>query len=104
MLANAFHFIGGLNAARELDIGLSASATARVDGGFNLKVATRRFAQSVWVEIDGGFEASDAYFHLAPGSEKTLLLRRSPADADKPLRGRVHALNAHNPAKIEIRS
>ena len=104
VLANAFHFIGGLNAARELDIGLSASATARVDGGFNLKVATRRFAQSVWVEIDGGFEASDAYFHLAPGSEKTLLLRRSPADADKPLRGRVHALNAHNPAKIEIRS
>ena len=104
VLANAFHFIGGLNAARELDIGLSASATARMDGGFNLKVATRRFAQSVWVEIDGGFEASDAYFHLAPGSEKTLLLRRSPADADKPLRGRVHALNAHNPAKIEIRS
>ena len=104
VLANAFHFIGGLNAARELDIGLSASATARMDGGFNLKVATRRFAQSVWVEIDGGFEASDAYFHLAPGSETTLLLRRSPAQADKPLRGRVHALNAHNPAKIEIRS
>ena len=104
VLANAFHFIGGLNAARELDIGLSAGATARMDGGFNLKVATRRFAQSVWVEIDGGFEASDAYFHLAPGSEKTLLLRRSPADADKPLRGRVHALNAHHPAKIEIRS
>ena len=102
VLAQAFHFIGGLHTARELDIGLSAIATTRVDGGFNLKVATRRFAQSVWVEIDAGFEASDAYFHLAPGSERTLVLRR--AVADKPLRGRVHALNAHNPAKIEIRS
>ena len=104
VLANAFHFIGGLNAARELDIGLSAVATARPDGAFNLKIATRRFAQSVWVEIDGGFEASDAYFHLAPGSERTLVLRHLPREAAKSLRGRVHALNAHNPAKIEIRS
>ena len=101
VLASAFHFIGGLSATRELDIGLTASATARADGGFDLKVATRRFAQSVWVEIDGGFEARDAYFHLAPGSERTLVLERT---AEKPLRGRVHALNAYNPAKIEIRS
>ena len=101
VLANAFHFIGGLSATRELDIGLSASATARVDGGYNLKVTTRRFAQSVWVELDGGFEASEAYFHLGPGCEKNLQLQRR---ADKPLRGRVYALNAHNPAKIEIRS
>ena len=104
VLASAFHFIGGLSATRELDIGLSASATPRADGGFNLKVATRRFAQSVWVEIDGGFDASDAYFHLAPGSERTLVLQRVPGGAEKPLRGRVHALNAYNPAKIEIRS
>ena len=105
VLANAFHFIGGLSATRELDIGLTAVATTRVDGGFNLEVATHRFAQSVWVEIDGGgFEANDAYFHLAPGSRKTLLLSRVPNESGKPLRGRVHALNVHNPAKIEISS
>ena len=104
VLANAFHLVGGLNVARELDIGLSAVATRRADGAFDLKVATRRFAQSVWVEIDGGFEASDAYFHLAPASERTLVLRRTAGEAEKPLRGRVHALNAYNPAKIEIRS
>jgi beta-mannosidase len=102
-LATGFHFIGGLNAARELDIGLTATATARPDGAYDLKVSTRRFAQSVWIEMDG-FELSDAYFHLAPGSERTLLLRRAAREAEKPLRGRVHALNAHTPAKIELRA
>lgn len=102
-LATAFHFIGGLSAARELDIGLSATASARPDGAFDLQVSTRRFAQSVCIEADG-FEASDAYFHLAPGTGRTLLLRRAPREAEKPLRGRVHALNAHNPAKIELRA
>jgi beta-mannosidase len=102
-LATGFHVIGGLNAAREIDVGLTATATARSDGAFDLKVSTRRFAQSVWIEIDG-FEASDAYFHLAPGSDRTLLLRRAPREAQKPLRGRVHALNAHTPAKIELRA
>jgi beta-mannosidase len=110
-LAQAFHFVQGLPATRELEVGLSATATP-VAGGmstFDVKVATRRFAQSVWIEADG-FTADDAYFHLAPGTERIVRLRRSPHEPDKPLthassglRGRVHALNAHTPAKIELR-
>ena len=109
-LAQAFHFVQGLSAMRELDIGLTASVKAgtpragasRADAPpFEVKISTRRFAQSVWIEADG-FIAEDAYFHLAPGNERTVLLRRSHHDPEKPLRGRVHALNAHTPAKIEI--
>lgn len=124
VLMETFHFVTGLPASRELDVGLSATATPTMhpaaasatgaaatkpqttasDGeiAFHVKITTRRFAQSVWIEADS-FIADDAYFHLAPGSEKTISLRRAPSDPPKPLRGRVHALNAQTPAKIEIR-
>jgi beta-mannosidase len=101
-LAQAFHFIGGLSAGRELEVGLTATATARDEKVFAVRIATRRFAQSLWIEADG-FSPDDAYFHLAPGSEKTVLLHRAPNEPVRPLRGRVHALNAHTPAKIELR-
>ncbi|HEY0340730.1 MAG TPA: glycoside hydrolase family 2 protein, partial [Steroidobacteraceae bacterium] len=102
VLAQAFHMVGGLQATREADIGLSATASARGDT-FDLKITTRRFAQSVWIESEG-FRADDAYFHMAPGSEKTVFLHRSPHEPQRPLRGRVHALNTHTSAKIEIRA
>jgi beta-mannosidase len=101
-LAQAFHFVGGVSAGRELDVGLTATATARDEKVFAVRIATRRFAQSLWIEADG-FSPDDAYFHLAPGSEKTVLLHRTPNEPVRPLRGRVHALNAHTPAKIELR-
>jgi beta-mannosidase len=102
VLAQAFHMVGGLQATREFDLGLSATASARGDT-FELKITTRRFAQSVWIESEG-FRADDAYFHIAPGSAKTLTLARIPNEPERPLRGRVHALNAHTAAKIEIRA
>jgi beta-mannosidase len=101
-LAQAFHFSGGVSAAREFDVGLSATAAVRDETVFEVRIATRRFAQSLWIEADG-FSADDAYFHLAPGSDKTVLLRRIPNEPLRSLRGRVHALNAHTPAKIELR-
>jgi beta-mannosidase len=101
-VAQAFHFVGGVSAGRELDVGLTATATACDEKVFAVRIATRRFAQSLWIEADG-FSPDDAYFHLAPGSEKTVLLRRIPNEPVRPLRGRVHALNAHTPAKIELR-
>jgi beta-mannosidase len=101
-LAEAFHFSGGMSAARELDIGLTATATVRDETTFEVRIASRRFAQSLWIEAEG-FSPDDAYFHLAPGSNRTLLLRRTPSEPVRPLRGRVHALNAHTPAKIELR-
>jgi beta-mannosidase len=101
VLSQACHFVLGLSAAREADIGLTATASARTDSAFDLKIATRRFAQSVWIEADG-YVADDAYFHLAPGAERTVLLQRAPREPARALRGRVHALNALNSTKIEI--
>jgi beta-mannosidase len=124
VLAQAFHFVTGLSAARELDVGMTAvarpitpavpttavaptapaqcnPARATALAGFEVTITTRRFAQSVWIEADG-YIADDAYFHLAPGSTKTVCLRRAPNEPDKPLRGRVHALNAHTPAKLDV--
>jgi beta-mannosidase len=102
VLTQAFHVVGGLQASREYDIGLSATAIAQGDT-YEVRIATRRFAQSVWIESEG-FSAQDAYFHLAPGSEKTVSLLRNPHEMERPLRGRVHALNAYTAAKIEIRA
>ena len=101
VLSQAFHFINGPGLARELDVGLTATATARGDSSFDLRIATRRFAQAVWIEADG-FAADDAYFHMAPGSERTLCLRRVPQEPGRPLRGRIHALNALNTVKMEV--
>lgn len=98
-LATAFHFPVGLPNRRELDVGLTASATPRADGGFDLTVRTRRFAQSVVVEAEG-FAADDAWFHLAPGGERTLAVRR--VSGSGALRGTVRALNAESSAKIVL--
>ena len=100
VLSRAFHFVLGLSAAREPDVGLKAVASARVDSEFDVRVSTRRFAQSVWIEAEG-FVAEDAYFHMAPGTDTTVRLRRIPHETERGLRGRVHALNALTAAKIE---
>lgn len=92
--AEAFHFPVGLPRERELDVGLTASAVP-VEGGFDVTVKTRRFAQSITFDADG-FAPSDAWFHLAPGGSRTIRLR----GAASPLRGYVQALNGESPSKI----
>lgn len=99
LLGQAFHLIGGPGITRELDVGLRATAIRRGDTVFELKIATRRFAQAVWIEADG-FVTDDAYFHLAPGSEMSVKICCS--EPSRTLRGRVHALNAITAAKIEV--
>jgi beta-mannosidase len=100
VLSEAFHFDLRRTAASQADLGLTATTTARENGAFELKIHARRFAQSVWIEADG-FDAGEEYFHLAPGSEKTVVLRPSPHDRARALRGRIHALNALTPAKVD---
>jgi len=104
LLCQAFHFVTGLPATREIDLGMTAVAqpTAPDAAAFAVTITSRRFAQAVCIEADG-FVADDAYFHLAPGSAKTIELRRAPNEPNKALRGRVQALNAHTPVKIEVR-
>ena len=105
-LARAFHFVPGLPSTRELDVGLAAEATLRPDGAYDLVVRTRRFAQSVCVDM-AGFESGENYFHLAPGEERHLQLTRTeghgtltPTAAP---RGTVRALNSETPAQIVLR-
>lgn len=100
-LAETFHFPVGLPSARELDLGLVASARERSDGAFDVTVRTRRFAQSVVLEADG-FTASDAWFHLAPSAERTVVLTRSVPGATAPLKGTLRALNSELTPKIVL--
>lgn len=96
--AQAFHFPEGAPSTRELDVGLEGSARS-IDGNtFAITVRTRRFAQSVVVTADG-FEADDAWFHVAPGGERSLLMRRT-APGTTPLKGVATALNSEASAKI----
>ncbi len=94
-----FHFPLGLPSARELDLGLIAQARPRTDGDFDLALRTRRFAQSLVVDVEG-FAADDAWFHLPPGGERSLRLRRISGSAATVLRGTVRALNCESAAKI----
>jgi len=95
-VAEGFYFPRGLSAARALDVGLTAEATEH-DGGARLVLRTRRFAQSIAIEA-AGFEPEDAYFHLAPGGERSVRLRR--VSGTGPARGTVQPLNAETPARF----
>jgi len=100
-LTEAFYFDLRRMADSRADLGLEAVGSARSDGGFDLKITTRRFAQSVWIEAEG-FISEEDYFHLAPGAGKTIILRPDPGGKTRALRGRIHALNTLAPAKIGI--
>jgi beta-mannosidase len=94
--AEAFHFPLGLPRGRELDVGLAIESR----GGGTFAVRTRRFAQSVCLEVEGAGRVpaarpSDNYFHLAPGTEKLVRI----AGAAK--RVLASALNAEATARAE---
>jgi beta-mannosidase len=99
VLTEAFFFPLGLPNATEAEVGLRTQASARPDGSYELRLSTRRFAQSVHIEASG-FAADDDYFHLAPGSTRAILLRPLGAAAPAP-RGTVRALNSTATASIE---
>jgi beta-mannosidase len=97
-LAEAFHFPLGLPRARERDVGLTAEARADATGVV-LVVKTRRFAQSIAVSVEG-YEAEDSFFHLAPGGERTIPLRRLSAAAGA--RATLQPLNAEVSTKLVL--
>ena len=107
VLARAFHFIGALPSDRETDVGLSATLATAADGGRSITVTTRRFAQTVRVEVPG-FRCEDDAFHLAPGESRTLALTPAAAAAQwaahevgrVTMRATVRALNSETIAKV----
>ncbi len=95
----AFFFPVGLPSTREIDVGLVADARAVGEAEWDLTIRTRRFAQSIVLEAEG-FVPDDAWFHLAPGSQRTLRVRR--VTGTSALKGSVRALNAETAAKIVV--
>ena len=97
-VSETFHLPAGQARPQEPDLGLEARADP-VGDNWELRVAARRFAQ--WVAIDvPGFAPADSWFHVAPGGERRLTLQ--PLAEGKPPRGRVRALNGLYSAPIVI--
>lgn len=88
---------------RPVDAHLGLEATARHDdsGNWNLEVSTARFAQWVQVQVDG-WQAEDSWFHLSPGTTRSVRLRPRPEVLPGPPRGEVTALNAVHGTRIAV--
>ena len=99
VLARGFHFVGPLPSHREADVGLSATFTLAADGRRAITVSTRRFAQTVRVDVPG-FRCEDDAFHLAPGESRTLALTADAGDGTPAGRATVRALNCEHVAKV----
>jgi beta-mannosidase len=98
--AETFHFPLGLPRARELDVGLAAEARADASG-IALVVKAKRFAQSIAITVDG-HEPEDSYFHLAPGGERTIALRRTTEARAGGHRATLQPLNAEGGTKLVL--
>ena len=75
------------------DLGLTARAIPQPDGTVTLELHTSMLAQSVVISADG-FTIPDQYFHLAPGTRRTLTL--VPLKTGAILRGQVTAANSRD--------
>lgn len=91
-IASAFHFPRGRMAAMH-PATLVAEAGEDADGAF-LALSTDRLAQSVNLSLPGYFP-DDNWFHLAPGSQKTVRLRPHGASSER-IAGEIRHLGAAN--------
>ncbi len=96
--AQGAYLPGGPARPVDSDLGLQVNVERDDEGLWLLTVSTQRFAQRVQVRVPG-FGASDSWFHLAPGTSRTVQLvpdsnhGRSPA-------GSVMALNGSEAATV----
>jgi beta-mannosidase len=97
VVSEDFHLPLGLNRPSEPDLGLHASVVPGRDGSWEVTVSTRRFAEWVVLEIPH-FRPSDSWFHLAPGTSRSIAL--APLEGGRTPIGRVRALNAQASAEI----
>jgi beta-mannosidase len=103
LVADAFWFLRGLPSACESDVGLTAALRPGESTDLIVEITTRRFAQSITIDVPG-FVASDDGFHLAPGQSREVVLRpvegtSVPASA----KGTIGALNAEATARFALR-
>jgi beta-mannosidase len=97
-VSESFYLPLGPGRPQEPDLGLEAVA-GLVGDTWQLTVRTQRFAQ--WVVIDvPGFAPQDSWFHLAPGSQRTVMLRQLAAGTTP--KGRVRALNGLHSSSVVV--
>ncbi|WP_107989064.1 glycosyl hydrolase 2 galactose-binding domain-containing protein [Breoghania corrubedonensis] len=91
-VAEAFHFpLGFPHAQTALELGVGVEGNER--DGWRMRLTADRFAQSVHV-ADENFRPDDDWFHLAPGTEKVILLTpRDDTVSGATPQGLVAALN-----------
>ncbi len=95
VLGEAFHFPAGVPSQPRPEVGLAAILDeARAE----LLVTTQGLAQHVHIHLDGYAEA-DNDFHLAPGAQRRIALRRV---GTQPAKGYLWALNADRPVAIQV--
>ena len=100
VLSRAWHFPQGLSLPRESDVGLSAWASCDEQGNWILVVSTRSFAQYVQLDLKG-YIPDDAYFHLAPGDTRKVILKAEPG-VRCAVSGSVSALNSEAVAIVQV--
>lgn len=98
--SQAFFFPIGLPCSQRRDLDLRAKAQSLGENEWILHVTSNGFAQSVFADV-AGFETSDNYFHIAPGGERSILLRRTISGEGAPT-GTLQALNAETQTPITI--
>ncbi|HPH64779.1 MAG TPA: hypothetical protein PLF40_03510 [Kofleriaceae bacterium] len=106
MACHAFYFPTGQAFARRDDLGLVAELRRSGPGEAVVQLTTQKFAQAVFVEIDG-YTALDNYVHVAPGVPVHVkVTANAGASADTQpngaMRGSATALNAYAAAKISM--
>ena len=100
VLSEAFHTPLEIIAGLANDIGLKAQAERTGDDSYIVTVSTRAFAQAVWINSDNCI-ADDAYFSLAPGKTRKLMLKRDPTAGARKLRARIQAANSRSTTTVE---
>ncbi|MFZ6766754.1 glycosyl hydrolase 2 galactose-binding domain-containing protein [Undibacterium sp. Di26W] len=99
VLASDFHFPGGQQFAQVADLGLQAHCVMSEEGNLVLHLSTQKMAQAVAIQIPGWLP-DDNYFHLAPASEKQVILRATGGTQIQT--GQVQALNAQGYVQVRI--
>jgi beta-mannosidase len=97
-LGEAFHFPAGRSTLTQADLGLAARLDAQ---RAELVLSTVGLAQHVHIDLDGHVPA-DNDFHLPPGAQRRVAVRRIGAAVATPAKGFVWALNSDRPVPILI--
>ena len=90
VIGESFHFPAGYNLQHEGDIDIGYAFEKLGLNCWELTLTTKKLAQYVHIEIDDA-DLSDNYFHLFPGSKKTLIIQLTN-DISSPT-VRISALN-----------